>query len=338
MNRTVRILVGLVVVGLVGLLAGVILTRTTSRSQPLDPATGDTTGVAGTLPEVTLPASTGSWSDTADANFDAVRAAFGGSGPVADVAALFGVPVQVPQPNDAVLDHARYGLVVGESGNAEESWSLWSTTTESPAAVEAAFTSGFSSDAFTPGQRSENDFAGLTIATLNYTPTNAGQSAGWVYMTVSIGPDSDGVTPTGRTFLRVDLTRVLEALPEPNQLPGFAAGWLAEVPVADGLALAELSAEAGTQPVERVWMSARYTAPQDQFPGLVSFYGGDHTAGALAYPQSAMPEGIDDLEYFQHDGNPTLAGHPVTVSVDRYLPEPDFPAAVNLGVKLEAAG
>lgn len=338
MNRNVRILVGLVVVGLVGLLAGVILTRTTSRPEPLDPATGDTTGVAGSLPDVTAPISTGAWSDTADANFDVVRAAIAGSGPVADVAALFGVPVQVPQPDDAALDHARYSLVAGEEGTVEESWSLWSNTAAAPSDVEAAFTSGFSSDAFTPGQRTENEFAGLVSATINYSATEAGLAAGWVYMSVSIGPDSDGITPTGRTFLRVDLTRVLSAVPDADQLPAFATGWLAEMPAADGLALAELSAEAGTQPFDRVWMNARYTAPQDQFPGLISFYGADHSAGALVYPQSTMPEGIDEVEYFQHEGSPTLGGHAVTVAVDRYLAEPDFPAAVNLGVKLEAAG
>ena len=338
MNRNVRILVGAVVVGLVALLVGVIVTnRTTSKSEPLDPATGDTTGIAGTLPDVTAPAATGAWSDTADANFTTVKNAFAGTGSIDDVATLFGVPVAVPQPSDASLDHARYSLVANESGGAEESWSLWSLSTTSAADIESAFTSSFKSDDFSPGQRSENEFAGLTTASINYTPTPTGEAAGWVYMTVTIGPDTDGLTPTGKSFLRVDLTRILAAMPEPAQTPAFATGWLAEVPVADGLALAELSAEAGKQSFDRVWMDARYTAPQDQFPALVSEYGHDHSAGALVWPQSSMPEGIDDLEYFQHSEALTLAGAPVTVSVDRYIAEPDSPAAVNLSVKLQDA-
>jgi hypothetical protein len=335
-TRNVKFLVGAVVVGLVALLATVLLTRKDAAVQPLDPATGDTTGVSGTLPAVTAPTTPARWSDTADAAFTTVRSAIAGDGSLADVEALFGVPVEVPQPDDARLDHARYGLVAGEGGSVEESWSLWSTSSATPAELESAFTSGFSSDAFTPGPRTEHEFAGFTITGISYSPTAAGEAAGWVYMNVSIGPDTDGVTPTDRSFLRVDLTRVLGGMPDATQLPAFASGWLAEVPVADGLALAELSAEAGTQPADRVWLSARFTAPQDQFPALVSFYGHDHTEGALVYPQSAMPEGIDDLEYFQHDGSPTLAGHAFTVSVDRYLPEPEFPAAVNLAVKLES--
>ena len=201
----------------------------------------------------------------------------------------------------------------------------------------AAFTSSFSSDDFAPGSRTENEFAGLTTASINYTPTPTGEAGGWVYMTVTIGPDTDGLTPTGKSFLRVDLTRILAEMPEPAQTPAFATGWLAEVPVADGLALAELSAEAGKQPFDRVWMDARYTAPQDQFPGLVDYYNSAHTAGALTYEPGTAPEGIDELEYFQHDGSSTLADRPVTASVDRYLAEPDFPAAVNLSVKLQDA-
>ena len=231
MNRNVRILVGLVVAGLVALLVGVIVTnRTSTTSEPLDPATGDTTGIAGTLPDVTAPAATGAWSDTADANFTTVKNAFAGTGSIDDVATLFGVPVAVPQPSDASLDHARYSLVANESGGAEESWSLWSLSTSSAADIESAFTSSFKSDDFTPGPRSENEFAGLTTASINYTPTPTGEAGGWVYMTVTIGPDTDGLTPTGKSFLRVDLTRILAAMPEPAQTPAFATGWLAEVP------------------------------------------------------------------------------------------------------------
>jgi len=338
MNRNLRIIAAIVAAGLVALVVGLIVSHKTPDAGPLDPATGDTTGIAGTLPDVTVPTAPARWSDTADADFASVRSAFSGGGSVADVATLFGVPVAVPQPADAVLDHARYSVVANEAGGAEESWSIWSTSASTVADAEAAFTSGFTSDAFTPGARSENEFAGLASVTLNYTPTGSGQEAGWVNLTATIGADSDGLEPNGRSYVRVDLTRVLVGVPELSQMPSFAAGWLSEVPVADGVTLAELSAEAGKQPFDRVWMNARFTAPQDQFPALISFYGNEHSDSALAWPQSVMPEGIDELEYFQHSEAVTLADHPVTVAADRYLPEPDFPAAVNIGVKLEAAG
>ena len=69
MTRNVKFLVGAVVVGLVALLATVLLTRSGATVQPLDPATGDTTGVEGTLPAVTAPTASPRWSDTADAAF-----------------------------------------------------------------------------------------------------------------------------------------------------------------------------------------------------------------------------------------------------------------------------
>jgi hypothetical protein len=105
--------------------------------------------------------------------------------------------------------------------------------------------------------------------------------------------------------------------------------------VAEGIEPAELSVEASTQPFERVWMNMRYEAPQDAFPAIVSYYGEAHSAGALVWEQSEMPEGIDDLEYFETTGANSLAGRPLTLSVDRYTEDTSYPANVNLGLKLQ---
>jgi len=52
---------------------------------------------------------------------------------------------------------------------------------------------------------------------------------------------------------------------------------------------------------------------------------------------STMPEGIDDLEYFETTGQNSLGGRPLTLSVDRYTEDTSYPANVNLGLKLQDA-
>ena len=273
------------------------------------------------------------WSSTVEAEWAVTKAAFTTEGGVGDVfGRQFEVPVAIPLPDDALLSYARYSAVKGFDSGYELSWSAWSTTAGAPADVEKAFADGFSSDLFAPGTRVENEFGDFKMVTLNFQPTDAGTADGWTSMSVTIGPENDGSTATGRTDLKVEVSRMVAEWPS---LPAFVGGWLAEVPVADGIEPAELSVEASTQPFERVWMSMRYEAPQEGFPAIVSYYGEDHTAGALEWPASPAPDGIDELEYFEAAGPLGLGGRPITLAVDRYTEDTSYPANVNLGLKLQ---
>lgn len=338
-----------VVVALVVL--AVVLVSRGDDEQKVTPATDtsavpETTLAAATTqaPESTAPGTTAPapstsaapgepWSTTADAEWAITKAAFTTEGGVSDVfGRQFEVPVALPLPDDALLSYARYSAVKGFDGGYEQSWSAWSTTAGAAADVEKAFAEAFSSDLFAPGTRVESEFGDFKMVTLNYQPTDAGTADGWSSMSVTIGPGNDGFTATGRTDLKVELSRVVGEWPS---LPPFVGGWLQEVPVAEGVEPAELSVEASTQPFERVWMNMRYEAPQDAFPAIVSYYGEAHSAGALVWEQSEMPEGIDDLEYFETTGANSLAGRPLTLSVDRYTEDTSYPANVNLGLKLQ---
>ncbi len=275
------------------------------------------------------------WSASADAEWAITKAAFTSAGGVQDVfSRQFGVPVALPLPDDALLSYARFSAVKGFDGGYEQSWSAWSTTAGSPADVEKAFAEAFSSDLFAPGTRVENEFGDFKMVSLNYQPTDAGTADGWTSMSVTIGPENDGFTATGRTDLKVEISRMVGEWPA---LTPFVGGWLDEVPVADGIEPAELSVEASTQPFERVWMNMRYEAPQDAFPGIISFYGEEHSTGGLVWEASAMPEGINDVEYFETTGPNSLGGRPLTLSVDRYTEDTSYPANVNLGLKLQDA-
>lgn len=298
-----------------------------------------TTSQETTLPSSVAPSTSGglaeAWSSGVDAEWALTKAAFTEEGRVGDVfTRQFGVPVEFPVPGDALLSYARYSAVKGFDGNYEESWSAWSTTAGAPAEVEGAFVAGFSSDLFAAGTRVESEFGDFKMVTLNYQPTDTGSAAGWSSMSVTIGPENDGATATGRTDLKVELGRRVDAWPSPAP---FVGGWLDEVPVAEGIEPAELSVEASTQPFERVWMSMRYEAPQEAFPAIISFYGEEHSTGGLVWEASAMPEGIDDVEYFETTGPNSLGGRPLTLSVDRYTEDTSYPANVNLALKLQDA-
>jgi hypothetical protein len=302
-------------------------------------AVPDTTPPETTVPVTAAPTTTGgpteAWSATVDAEWDITKSAFTTAGGVNDVfSRQFAVPVALPLPDDALLSYARFSAVKGFDGGYEESWSAWSTTAAAPADAEKAFAEAFSSDLFTPGTRVESEFGDFKMVTLNYQPTDAGTADGWSSMSVTVGPENDGFNATGRTDLKVELSRVVNEWPA---LSPFVGGWLEEVPVAEGIEPAELSVEASTQPFERVWMSMRYEAPQDAFPSIISFYGEEHSAGALVWEASTMPEGIDDLEYFETTGQNSLGGRPLTLSVDRYTEDTSYPANVNLGLKLQDA-
>ena len=294
----------------------------------------DTTAATTTVvPSTAAPAAPGAWSSSIDADFANVIGAFAEPGGAPAVfGELFALPVEVPLPDDALLSYARYGLTQSFDGGFEEVWSAWSTTAGAPADVLTAFDDAFSSQSFDAASRTETDLGTYVAVTLTYPPTADAAAEGWSAMTVTVMPEMDAtMTETGRADLRVDLTRRIAELPE---LSTFLGGWLDEVPVADGVSPVELNVEAGTQPAPRLTYNVRYEAPATDYDRLVEFYAADHMAGALVYAASEVPADLSEVEWFSGDPGASLAGQPLTVNVERYLPEPDQPVAVAIGVML----
>ncbi len=305
-----------------------------ATAAPASSAAPDTTAApATTVPSTAAPVAAGAWSSSIDADFAGVLGAFAEPGGAPAVfGELFALPVAVPLPDDALLSYARYGLAQSFDGGFEEVWSAWSTTAGARDEVLTAFDDAFSSESFDAATRTETDLGMYVAVTLTYPPTAAAAAEGWSAMTVTVLPEMDAtMTETGRTDLRVDLTRRVAELPE---LSTFLGGWLDEVPVADGVSPVELNVEAGTQPAPRLTYNVRYEAPPADYERLVEFYAAEQTGGALVYAASEVPTDLSEVEWFSGDPGATLAGHPLTVNVERYLPEPDQPAAVAIGVTL----
>ena len=326
----------LVVVALVGAACGSELAEPADTSAgsagttvaPVEPDAGATTVAAGTV-----QGSAGAWSGSIEGQFARVVSAFAEPGAASGMfSELFALPVEVPLPDDALLSYARYGVVSSFEGGFEEVWSAWTTTAGGRDEVLAAFEASFSNESFDDVMREENDLGPYVAVILSYPPTAAAAEQGWSAMTVTALPEMDAtMTETGRTDLRVDLTRRVAEAP---QLSTFAGGWLDEVPVADGVSLAELNVEANAQPAPRLTYSVRYESPATDYDRLVEFYAADHTGGALVYAATEPPADLSEVEWFNGDPNASLAGRPLTVNVERYLPEPDQPVAAVLGVML----
>lgn len=326
----------LVVAALVGAACGSELAEPADTSAgsagttvaPAAPDAGPTTIAAGTV-----PGSAGAWSGSVDGDFERVVGAFAEPGAASGVfSELFALPVAVPLPDDALLSYARYGVVSGFEGGFEEVWSAWTTTAGGRDEVLAAFEAAFSNESFDAATREESDLGPYVAVILTYPPTAAAAEQGWSTMTVTALPEMDAtMTETGRTDLRIDLTRRVAEVP---QLSTFAGGWRDEAPVADGVSLVELNVEANSQPAPRLTYNVRVEAPAADYDRLVEFYAAEHTGGALVYAATEPPADLSEVEWFSGDPNATLAGRPLTVNVERYLPEPDQPAAVTLGVML----
>lgn len=310
---------------------------TDAPATTLAPATtvASTTTAASTttIAAVTLPAAAGAWSSAITADVERVVGAFSEPGGAPTVfGELFALPVEAPWPDDALLSYARHGVAAAYQGGFEEVWSAWTTTAGAPADVEAAFAAAFGDDRFGSPDRSENDMGPYVAVTLTYRPTTEAVADGWSAMTVTVLPEMDAtMAATGRTDLRVDLTRTVAELPE---LSTFVGGWLEEAPVVDDVSPIELNVEAGAQPAPRLTYNARLAAPQAEYDRLVEFYASEHTAGALVYAATEAPADLAEVEWFSGDPSATLAGHPLTVNVERYLPEPDEPAVVTLGITI----
>jgi hypothetical protein len=299
----------------------------------LPPAPEATGGSATTIAAVTLPAAAAGWSSSIGPDAARVIDAFAEPGRAAGVFTdLFALPIDVPLPDDVLLSYARYGLTKSFDGGFDEVWSAWGTTAGAPADVLAAFDSAFSSQSFDAASRTETDMGPYVAVTLTYPPTPEAAAEGWAPLTVTVMPETDAtMAETGRSDLRVDLTRRVAELPE---LSTFVGGWLAEAPVAEGTSPIEVNVEASSQPAPRLTYNVRYEAPADDFDRLVEFYAAERTGGALVYPAVEAPADLSEVEWFSGDPAATLAGYPLTASVERYLPEPDQPVVASLGVTI----
>lgn len=279
------------------------------------------------------------WSDTAADDLGAVLAAADGSGDVVDVIErLFGNPIDVPLPADGALTVA---LVTAErvGDTWELSWQFTVASPASPAELQAAAIEGFVDDRFEVGVLVTSTLDSGVFVTQNYPATEAADADGWATLSITIGPETDFGTATGRNHVAVSAERTIpvEGMADDPGLTWFVQGWLAEMPVADGLQLVKVRADLVSMSTTGVWLDAQY-APDDgapTFDELVAFYAQEFVDGALSIDASSPPTDLSATDRFSAGFFPTLAGYDLFLNVERDLAKPAEPPVVLFNVRTE---
>ena len=294
------------------------------------PATAAPSTVAPTTTEA-APAEL--WSATAADELVALQAAQSGSGDVADtLTRLFAQPGAVPWPTDAVLTEVWVTSNPLDDGSWVTDYRYTVASAMTPVDLETLAVEAFADGRWEPGLRVESTLESGVFVTLNHPATADAAAEGWGSMAITVGPETDFGTATGRNEMEFSVERTV-ASADALELTWFMEGWVAEMPVAEGLELVYLDA---TDADTGVWMAAEFTAPADQFEALVQFYAQDHTGGALVLDSSSPPEDLSALDYFTAGFFPTLAGYDIFVTVERDLADPAAPVRVGLSVRVES--
>ena len=309
--------------------------ETTAAASPVSSPV-DTVAPTTPAPATTATAPVDPWSDTAATDLAAVLAAADGSGGAVDVMErLFGNPIAVPVPSGAALTTATVGAKRVD-GAWEVSWQFAVASASSAAELEAALVEGFVDDRFEVGVRVESTLDAGVFVTQNYPATAAADADGWSTLALTVGPETDFGAATGRNEVSVSVERTL-----PTDDPGldwFVQGWLAEMPVADGLQLMMVSADLVGLSTTGVWLDAEYAPVADgpTFEELVEFYAQDFVEGALSIESSSMPTDLSTTDRFSAGFFPTLAGYTLFLNVERDLAAPTEPPVVLFNVRMEA--
>jgi len=298
-----------------------------------------TVALSTVAPTTAAPAPADPWSDTAADDLGAVLAAADGSGDVVDVIErLFGNPIDVPLPADAALTVA---LVTAErvDDTWELSWQFTVASLASPAELQAAAIEGFADDRFEVGVLVTSTLDSGVFVTQNYPATEAADADGWATLSITIGPETDFGTATGRNHVAVSAERTIpvEGMADDPGLAWFVQGWLAEMPVADGLQLVKVRADLVSLSTTGVWLDAQY-APDDAaltFDELVAFYAQEFVDGALSIDASSPPADLSATDRFSAGFFPTLAGYDLFLNVERDLAKPAEPPVVLFNVRTE---
>ncbi len=301
-------------------------------TQPVDTEPVDTEPVE-TSP-ATTPEPVAAWSTTAAAEFESVLAAVSGNGMAGDVLdTLFANPIPVTLPADAALSEVWVRASVTDDGY-DVWWNLAVATAADTAGIEADVISGFSDPRFDVGARVESTLDSGVFVTLNYPASDLGVEGGWATMALTVGPETDFSTPTGRNQIEISAERSIVG--DDPELPAFLSGWLDEMPIAEGTRLVSIEGSLVTVSSTGVWLSALYEAEPGAFEEVVRFYSEDHSAGSLSLDSTPAPDDFSTLDRFNAGFFPTLAGYTLFVIIERDLADPESAVTVSMEVRLEA--
>ena len=275
------------------------------------------------------------WSTTGNANFEALTLAQAGGGDAADVAIrLFGQPFSVPLPDDVLFHSGTQWLTRYDDGL----WNSWSqidyATATDVAVLESSITDGLTDDRFTSGVRVESTVGdGVKIVTLNYPATEAAAEEGWSTMTVSIGPELDGLDPTGRNAVTVRWEQNVEELNDIG-ITTFLRGWLAELPIPEDLEVAEFHASIYNLASTNLSIEVNFSADADRFEKLATYFAEERIEGALVLEGYTLSEDLSSIDEIDFGFFPTLADNDLTVEISRDLTDPSAPMNIRLGIDL----
>ena len=222
------------------------------------------------------------WSTTANDDFAGMTLAQTAGGDAIDVATrLFGQPFDVPLPEDVMFFSGAQWITKSDDGT----WNSWSqidyATMVGVEEIEAAVNSDFKDASYVPGVRVESIVGdGVKIVSLNFPATEDASAQGWETMTISIGPELDGLDTTGRNAVTVRWEQNVETLNEIAVTP-FLRGWLSELPIPEDVDVAEFHATMYNLSTSTLDIEANFTTSADQFDELADFFAEERISGAL---------------------------------------------------------
>ena len=276
------------------------------------------------------------WSTTANEDFAGLKLAQTGGGDTVDVATrMFGQPFDVPLPDDVMFFSGTQWITKSEDGI----WNSWSqidyATMGELGALESAVTAGFKDANYTPGVRVESIVGdGVKIVTLNFPATDDAAAQGWETMTISIGPELDGLDPTGRNAITVRWEQNVEKL---NDIPvtPFLRGWLSELPIPEDVDVAEFHASTYNLSTTTLDIEANFTTSADRFDDLAEFFAEERISGALVIEGYTLPPDLSVIDELDFGFFPKLADNDLTVEITRDLADSSAPMNIRLGVSFD---
>ena len=276
------------------------------------------------------------WSSTANDDFAGLKLAQTGGGDAVDVATrMFGQPFDVPLPDDVLFFSGNQWITKADDGI----WNSWSqidyATMGEVGALEAAVTSGFKDANYTPGVRVESIVGdGVKIVTLNFPATDEAATQGWETMTISIGPELNGLDPTGRNAITVRWEQNVLTLNEIPVTP-FLRGWLGELPIPEDVDVAEFHGSTFNLSSTTLNIEAKFTTSAKRFDDLAKFFAEDRTSGALVLEAYGLPDNLSTVGELDFGFFPTLADNDLTVEITRDLEDAAAPMNIRLGVSMQ---
>jgi hypothetical protein len=276
------------------------------------------------------------WSTTANDDFAGMTLAQTAGGDAIDVATrMFGQPFDVPLPEDVMFFSGAQWITKSDDGT----WNSWSqidyATMVGVEEIEAAMNSDFKDANYVPGVRVESIVGdGVKIVSLNFPATEDASAQGWETMTISIGPELDGLDPTGRNAVTVRWEQNVETLNEIPVTP-FLRGWLSELPIPEDVDVAEFHATMYNLSTSTLDIEANFTTSTDRFDELADFFAEERISGALVLEGYTLPPDMSIINELDFGFFPMLANNDLTVEITRDLDDSSAPMNIRLGVSMQ---